>query len=50
VTPADIITEARVLVQDTRTPYRYSDTLMLGWVNQTLKRMADKARKPEART
>lgn len=40
MTPADIITEARVLVQDTRTPYRYSDTLMLGWVNQTLKRMA----------
>jgi hypothetical protein len=40
VTPTDIITEARVLVQDTRTPYRYSDTLMLGWVNQTLKRMA----------
>jgi len=40
MTPADIIAEARVLVQDTRTPYRYSDTLMLGWVNQTLKRMA----------
>lgn len=40
MTPADIINEARVLVQDTRTPYRYSDTLMLGWVNQTLKRMA----------
>lgn len=40
MTPADIITEARVLVQDTRTPYRYSDALMLGWVNQTLKRMA----------
>ncbi len=40
MTPTDIITEARVLVQDTRTPYRYSDTLMLGWVNQTLKRMA----------
>lgn len=40
MTPADIITEARVLVQDTRAPYRYSDTLMLGWVNQTLKRMS----------
>jgi hypothetical protein len=39
MTPADIITQARVLVQDTRAPYRYSDTLMLGWVNQTLKRM-----------
>ncbi len=40
MTPADIITEARNLVQDTRAPYRYSDTLMLGWVNQTLKRMS----------
>lgn len=40
MTPTDIITEARVLVQDTRQPYRYSDTLLLGWVNQTLKRMA----------
>jgi hypothetical protein len=39
MTPADIITQARILVQDTRAPYRYSDTLMLGWVNQTLKRM-----------
>jgi hypothetical protein len=40
MTPADIITEARNLIQDTRAPYRYSDTLMLGWVNQTLKRMS----------
>jgi hypothetical protein len=40
MTPADIITEVRNLVQDTRSPYRYSDTLMLGWVNQTLKRMS----------
>ena len=40
MTPANIITEVRNLVQDTRSPYRYSDTLMLGWVNQTLKRMS----------
>lgn len=40
MTPADIITESRILVQDTRTPYRYSDTVMLNFVNQTLKRMA----------
>lgn len=40
MTPAEIITEARVLIQDTDTPYRVSDTLMLYFVNQTLKRMA----------
>lgn len=40
MTPADIITEARVLIQDSRTPYRYSDTVMLNFVNQTLKRMS----------
>jgi hypothetical protein len=39
MTPTDIITEVRALVQDSRVPYRYSNTLMLGWVNQTLKRM-----------
>jgi hypothetical protein len=40
VTPADIIAEARVLIQDTRQPYRYSDTVLLGFVRQTLRRMA----------
>lgn len=40
MTPADIITEARTLIQDSRTPYRYSDTVMLNFVNQTLKRMS----------
>lgn len=39
MTPNEIITEARRLIQDTKTPYRYSDTVMLGFVNQTLKRM-----------
>ena len=40
MTPADVITEARRLVQDQVTPYRYSDTVLLSYVNQTLKRMA----------
>lgn len=39
MTPNEIITEARRLIQDTKTPYRYSDAVMLGFVNQTLKRM-----------
>ena len=40
MTPADVITEARRLVQDQVTPYRYSDVVLLSYVNQTLKRMA----------
>jgi hypothetical protein len=40
VTPSDVIVEARKLLQDTQLPYRYSDTDLLGYVNQTLKRMA----------
>lgn len=40
MTPADIITEARVLIQDSRLPYRYSDTVLLGFVQQTLRRMS----------
>ena len=39
MTPNEVITEARRLIQDTRTPYRYSDAVMMGFVNQTLKRM-----------
>lgn len=39
MTPADVIAEARHLIQDTKPPYRYSDTMLLGFVNQTLKRM-----------
>jgi hypothetical protein len=39
VTPSEIISEVRQLVQDTRTPYRYNDTTLLGFVNQTLKRI-----------
>lgn len=40
MTPAGIITEARKLLQDVDLPYRYSDTDLLGFVNQALKRMA----------
>lgn len=40
MTPNEIITEVRRLIQDTKVTYRYSDAVMLGWVNQTLKRTA----------
>jgi len=40
MTPAQIIAEARKLINDTRLPQRYSDGDMVGFVNQTLKRMA----------
>ena len=40
MTPAEVITEVRRLIQDTKTPYRNSDDALLGFVNQTLKRMA----------
>jgi hypothetical protein len=39
MTPAEIIVEVRKLVNDSRVPFRYSDIDMLGFVNQTLKRM-----------
>lgn len=39
MTPNEAITEVRRLIQDTKTPYRYSDTVLLGFVNQTLKKM-----------
>lgn len=40
MTPTEVITEVRRLVQDQSVPYRYSDAVLLGYVNQTLKRMA----------
>lgn len=40
MTPAEVISEARKLINDTRAPQRYSDADMLGFVNQTLKRAA----------
>lgn len=40
MTPAEIIAEARVLIQDTLTPRRYSDAELLQFVRRTLQRMA----------
>lgn len=40
MTPNEIIAEARRLIQDTKTTFRYSDVIMLGWVNMTLRRTA----------
>jgi len=40
MTPTDVIAQVRVLVQDEREPYRYSDTVLLRFLNQTVKRMA----------
>jgi hypothetical protein len=40
VTPSGIITECRRLLNDTVEPYRYNTTMMLGYVNQALKRTA----------
>lgn len=35
-----VITEARRLLQDTSSPYRYTDSVLLGFANQALKRIA----------
>ena len=40
MTPSEVIAEARRIIQDTLAPTRYSDTVMLGFVNQILKRTA----------
>lgn len=40
MTPSEVIAEVRQLIQDTRATYRYSDVVLLGFVNQTLQRMA----------
>lgn len=39
MTPAAVITEVRNVISDTRVPFRYSDTTLLGFVNQTIKRI-----------
>lgn len=36
----DVITEVRRILQDTNTPLRYSDAVLLGFANQALKRIA----------
>ncbi len=40
MTPNEIITEVRRLISDTKVAYRYSDAVILGWVNMTLRRTA----------
>jgi hypothetical protein len=40
MTPQEVITEVRRLTQDDSVPYRNSDTVLLGFVNLTLKRIA----------
>jgi hypothetical protein len=37
---SDVVSEVRSIIQDTVAPVRYSDTVLLGFANQTLKRMA----------
>lgn len=36
---SDVVTQVRDIIQDTQTPYRYSDDMLVRFVNQTLKRM-----------
>jgi hypothetical protein len=40
MTPQEVITEARNILQDVRVPFRYVDSLLLGLVNLTLKRLS----------
>lgn len=40
MTLAEVITEVRRILQDIKTPQRFSDALLLGFANQALKRMA----------
>jgi hypothetical protein len=39
MTPSEVIAEVRILIQDTKVTYRYTDTVLLGFVNQTIRRM-----------
>lgn len=39
MTPNEVITEVRRLIQDAKIPYRYSDMVLLGFVNHTIRRM-----------
>lgn len=40
MTPGNVILEVRELIQDTMEPLRYSDEFLLGFVNQTIRRIA----------
>lgn len=39
MTPSEVISQVRRLMQDTSTNQRYTDAVLLGFVNQTIKRM-----------
>lgn len=39
MTPNEVITEVRRLVSDTKATYRYSDSVLLGFVNSIIRRM-----------
>jgi hypothetical protein len=39
-TVADVLLDVRELIQDTKTPYRYSDAFVIRKINRTLSRMA----------
>lgn len=39
MTPQDVLLDVRPLIQDEATPYRYSNTVLLRFVNQTIRRM-----------
>lgn len=39
MTPAEVITQVRNMISDSSAPFRYSDTVLLGFVNQTLRRI-----------
>lgn len=39
MTPSEVITQVRQLIQDTGATQRYTDATLLGFVNQTIKRM-----------
>ena len=36
----DVVTEVRRILQDTNSPQRYSDSVLIGFANQALKRIA----------
>lgn len=40
MSPQDVIDEVRVLINDTRATYRYSDDVLLAFVNQAMRRTA----------
>jgi hypothetical protein len=39
MTPNDIIADVRLLIQDTKATFRYSDATLLRFINQTIRRM-----------